>query len=281
MNYVEVDCRVEPSGEASEILMALLSEIGYSMFEESEMGLKAYIGETDFSRERLDQLIGELHLPGVDIKTEVRQIPYTNWNEVWEQNFQPVRVGNDVYVRAGYHPADPSVKHELVIEPRMAFGTGHHATTMLMMQALLHTELKNKVVLDMGCGTGILGILASRLGAMEVLGIDNDGNAVENARVNIQSNNITNMRVMEGDARLIHNRTFHIILANINRNILLNDMRDYQKSLHSNGTLVLSGFYRADLPAIEAKANNCGLKKCSIEESEEWLAAQFINESPK
>lgn len=279
MNYVEVDCRVDPSGEASEILMALLSEIGYSMFEESDLGLKAYITEADFSRNRLDQLLGELHLPGVVIKTEVRPIPPTNWNEVWEQNFQPVRVGEEVYVRAGYHPADPSVKHELVIEPRMAFGTGHHATTMLMMQALLRSELKNQSVLDMGCGTGILGILASRLGAEVVLGVDNDPNAVENALLNANNNKITNIRVMEGDAKAIQGLSFDMIIANINRNIILDDMKIYESSLRSGGTLLLSGFYNSDLPAIIAEADSNGLRICSFEESENWVAVLFIKRS--
>lgn len=279
MDYMEVDCRVDPPGEASEILMALLSEIGYSMFEETEAGLKAYIAASDFNRSHLDHLFGELALPGVNIQKEIRQIPYTNWNEVWEQNFQPVRVGKEVYVRAGYHPADLAVRHELVIEPRMAFGTGHHATTMLMMQALLRIEIKGQSVLDMGCGTGILGILASRLGAKEVLGIDNDPNAVENALLNAQNNKTDNMRVMAGDATTIRGMSFDIIVANINRNIILNDLKIYQSTMKPGGILLLSGFYQCDLSSIVAEAESNELRMYNFEVSENWVAALLINKS--
>jgi ribosomal protein L11 methyltransferase len=207
-------------------------------------------------------------------KPEIR-----NWNEEWEKNFQPVIIGNEIYVRADYHPHEPGYQFELVIHPRMAFGTGHHATTSLVMQMLLTLPVKGKKVLDMGCGTAILAILAAKLGASELLAIDNDENAVENAKVNCLANNESRIRVLAGDATTPGDLKFDIILANINRNIILDDLHYYVHNLLPGGSLVLSGFFTDDLPLILAKAKENQLIINRQEQQNNWCCVLFVKEN--
>jgi len=275
MEYIELDCTVTPTGDYTEILIAWLANIGYSMFEETDYGVKAYIEKKLFSQQQLDSIPILQDTANVKVTFVVSEPELKNWNEEWEKNFQPVRIGSEIYVRAEYHDPDPSARYELVIQPRMAFGTGHHATTSLVMESMLSVDFKNKLVLDMGCGTGILAILASKLGAKCVVAIDNDANAVENTIVNCIKNEADNVQAELGDANTPGKRVFEVILANINRNIILSDLPLYVRNLAENGNLITSGYYFEDLPMIREKAETCGLKFQYHQVLNNWCCASF------
>ncbi len=277
MDYIELDCKVIPGGDNIDILVAYLAGIGFSMFQETDEGVKAYIDVKLFDQNELDGIPFITDNKDVNITYSVAAAEKKNWNEEWESNFKPVVIGKEIYVRAEYHLADPSFKYELVIQPRMAFGTGHHATTSMMMDAMLKIDFKNRTVLDMGCGTAILAILAEKLGAVTLTGIDNDPNAVENAVLNCSINGAKNIIVLLGDATTSGNETFDIILANINRNIILEDLPLYKKNLNPGGILMLSGFYLADLEIITEKANSLNLNLQSHQMLNDWCQANFIS----
>lgn len=274
MEYIELDCTVTPGGENIEILIAFLGAVGYSMFEETEQGVKAYIDKELFSQVNVDT-IPLLNDDDVQVTYQVIIPENKNWNEEWEKNFKPVIIGKDIYVRAEYHEPDPSARFELIIHPRMAFGTGHHATTSLVMEHMLDLDLNGKRILDMGCGTGILAILATKMGASTVIAIDNDPNAVENAKVNCEINNASSVNVYKGDGNSAGSDGYDVIIANINRNIILEDLPAYVAVLKTGGLLVTSGYYMSDLPAIKLKASACGLTFKSNSESESWCRATF------
>ena len=277
MDYIELDCKGIPGGDNIDILVAYLAGIGFSMFQETDEGVKAYIDVKLFDQNELDGIPFITDNKDVNITYSVAAAEKKNWNEEWESNFKPVVIGKEIYVRAEYHLADPSFKYELVIQPRMAFGTGHHATTSMMMDAMLKIDFKNRTVLDMGCGTAILAILAEKLGAVSLTGIDNDPNAVENAVLNCSINGAKNIIVLLGDATTSGNETFDIILANINRNIILEDLPLYKKNLNPGGILMLSGFYLADLEIITEKANSLNLNLQSHQMLNDWCQANFIS----
>lgn len=278
MEYIELDCTVEPAGENTEILIARLAAIGYSMFEESEKGVKAYIESGLFSQQELDHLAAFPADNPVKIEYKISKMPDVNWNELWESNFQPVIIGKEIYVRAEYHQPDPSFKFELVIQPRMAFGTGHHATTSLVMESMLTLDFKDKTVLDMGCGTGILAILASKMGATHLVAVDIDDNATENTVVNCRRNNVQNVKVITGGAAASGKEKFDFVLANINRNIILEDLPLYMNNLNAGGILITSGYYESDLEIISDQAAAIGLKLNDHKVSENWCRATFIYE---
>jgi len=273
MEYLELDCRVAPGGDTTEILIAWLANIGYSMFEETDYGVKAYIEKNLFNQQDLNNI--PLLNNSDKVTYTLAQPELKNWNEEWEKNFKPVRIGNDIYVRAEYHPADTAVKYELIIQPRMAFGTGHHATTSLVMERMLSVGIENKRVLDMGCGTGILAILASKLGASMLLAVDNDANAVENSELNCEINDIKNVKAVLGDAHTPGNEIFDVIIANINRNIILEDLPLYVRNLAEKGYLITSGYYFEDLKIIQEKAAQCGLKFIDYKVMDNWCCAVF------
>ncbi|MEP7263366.1 MAG: 50S ribosomal protein L11 methyltransferase [Bacteroidota bacterium] len=273
MDYIELNCRVNPVDPFVEIVIARLSEIGYEMFEETEDGVKAYIGAslfTDEYRNAFDDLKDT-----VTITFEDQLIPYQNWNAVWESNFEPVILADQVYIHALFHPVRPEFKYSIVIQPKMAFGTGHHATTSLVMEQMLKMDFKGKLVMDMGCGTGILAILAKMLGATEITAVDNDPIAAENAKENCSSNNAEMIHVMHGDASAFELNKFDVILANINRNILLADMTTYVNGLKSNGFLLMSGFYTDDIPMLAATALSLDLSEVSRTEKDKWCCLVY------
>ena len=277
MEYMELDCRVTPTGENTEILIAYLGAIGYSMFEETDYGVKAYIDKNLFSQLELDGIPPMLEDVTVEFTATVPE--HKNWNEEWEKNFQPVIVGSDIYVRAEYHEPKPETRFELIIHPRMAFGTGHHATTSLVMEHMLSIDFKGKKVLDMGCGTGILAILAVKMGAGFVVAIDNDANAVENTEVNCTINQASQVIAKHGDATTPGNDVYDIILANINRNIILEDLPLYTKNLAPGGLLITSGYYLEDLPQIREKAKSNNLSYTSHSSLDNWCRASFVKET--
>ncbi len=275
MEYIELDCTVTPGGENTEILIAFLGAIGYSMFEENDNGVKAYIDKELFSQVSLDTIPLLNDNDAVKVSYEINIPEKKNWNEEWERNFKPLKIGNEIYVRAEYHETDSTSRFELIIHPRMAFGTGHHATTSLVMEHMLELELANKRILDMGCGTGILAILAVKMGASAVVAIDNDENAVENAKVNCEINNASSVNVYKGDGNSAGDTGYDVIFANINRNIILEDLPAYVAAMNVGGLLVISGYYLQDLFVIREKAEACGLTFISNAIAENWCRATF------
>lgn len=280
MDYIELNFTITPySEDVSEALMAELGTIGYDGFSYTDTGFMAYVPQKDFDENRLSELpllayFREQHT----IAWQRQVIEDRDWNKVWEENFTPIVVDNRILVRAGFHETIPGIEHEIIIEPKMSFGTGHHATTALMLRSILHqsSRIKGKRVLDMGCGTGILSIMAAKAGAAEITGIDIDEWAYNNAQENIRNNHTDNIRIKIGDASLLADEApFDAILANINRNILLTDMPHYAGKLVSGGLLIMSGFYEHDLPMIREKAATLGLSYESHDEKNQWVAAVF------
>lgn len=280
MFYTELTFHITPHVEdIADALMAALGEIGYDSFSYTEDGFQAYIPSDQYNEEAVTGL--EL-LPflqdSFSITWEKAEIENQDWNKIWEENFTPIIVMDRILVRAGFHPTVPGIEHEIIIDPKMSFGTGHHATTALMLETILDLKpfFAGKDVLDMGCGTGILSLMASQAGAREITGIDIDEWAYTNAQENMKTNNIHNLRVRIGDASLLDgSETFDIILANINRNILLNDMARYTAVLRPGGKLIISGFYINDIPLLEEEANRLGLTLESYKEKDRWAAVIF------
>ena len=277
MDYTKVTFTLKPySSDVSDIMIALLGDCGFESFVETDFGFEAYIQSHLFDEET----IKTLHIPFIETEFNyaIEIIADCNWNEYWEKNyFSPIVINNQCVVRSPFHKNYPEVEYQIVIEPKMAFGTGHHETTSMMIEHILEMDMKNKEVLDMGCGTGILGILASMRGASKITGIDIDKWCTENSEENCRLNGITNMDIMLGDASLLSsNKKFDIILANINRNILLEDIPKYKKVLKPDGVLMLSGFYNHDLEKIDkiAQLNKMYLK--NKKENNQWVAVTYI-----
>lgn len=277
MNYYElVFTVVDPEGFVKDLLIASLSEIGFDTFEDTETGFKAYIQSEQFSEHLVSEQLSD-YSDQFTFSYETNLIPHKNWNEVWESNFEPVIVADKLYIRATFHPERSEFPMEIVIDPKMAFGTGHHETTYLMSEFLLQTEVEGKKVLDMGCGSGILAILASKLGAEELLAVDIDPICVSSSIENAQLNEIDNIKTGLGDIDQVNDSGFDLILANINRNILLNHMSHYAAMLSDEGELIMSGFYETpDLPIIQEEAAKYDLKYISHYTRNNWVAAKFV-----
>lgn len=273
--YIGYDFIVSLPQPATEILIAELGYVGFDSFVENEKGVTAYIQKDKWNAFILDD-INILSSKEFEITFEFNEIEQTNWNEEWEKNFKPIVVDNQVTVRAPFHDKT-TTKYDLVIEPKMSFGTGHHETTYMMIQHILKNDFKNKSVLDMGCGTGVLAILAEKVGANELDAIDIDNWCYVNSLENVERNDCEKVSVYEGDVNLLDGNNYDIIIANINRNILLADIPRYTKCLNKNGTLFLSGFYKEDIQMIESKCNEDMLKLEEIIERGQWVSLKFIN----
>ncbi|NVO02332.1 MAG: 50S ribosomal protein L11 methyltransferase [Bacteroidetes bacterium] len=277
MDYIELNCKIASEKMGSEILMAQLGEIGFESFMETNEGLLAYIPAKDFKEKSLNILQSSDCKELLQFTYEFHLVEDQNWNEVWESNYEAVVICDKCLVRAPFHPKMENIEYDIIIEPKMSFGTAHHETTSLMIEHLLETDLKNKSVLDMGCGTGVLAVLAALKGASNITAIDNDEWAYQNTVENVLKNQKEEIEVFEGDAELIKDKKFDVIIANINRNILLNDMEAYSLSLNKNGILFLSGFYETDLPIIKEKATSLGLNYANHLTKNYWVAAKFVN----
>lgn len=275
MDYIEVSFAFdEVSADQREIIVALLGYIEFESFSDTKNGIQAYIPEPLFDESLMNDTLSSLELK---FTYKFNLIKDQNWNAEWEKSFNPINIDNRCQIRAPFHEKKDNIKYDLVIEPKMSFGTGHHETTTLMVKTMLDIDFNNKNVLDMGCGTGVLAILASKQNSNQVTAIDIDSWAYENTLENIERNNTSNIIAKQGDASLLMNESFDIILANINRNILLSDMSLYVGCLKENGYLVLSGFYSQDLPIILEKAQQIGLKYESHIDYNNWVAAKLIH----
>ena len=273
--YIGYNFVVKPLQPTVDILIAELGEVGFESFVENEDGLSAYIQKLEWSEDILDG-IQILNSDEFEISYTFEEIAPTNWNETWESNFNPIIVDDVCSVRAPFHEK-PKTLYDIVIEPKMSFGTGHHETTKMMLQHILKNDFANKSVLDMGCGTGILAILAEMKGAKPIDAIDNDNWCYQNSLENVERNGCKHITVLEGDANLLKNRSYDIIIANINRNILLNDINAYACCLNENGMLFLSGFYKDDIPSIESECRKHMLKLIEVIDENHWVALKFVN----
>ena len=281
MKYFQVTFTPHPCNETvTDVISALTAEIGFESFVECEGGLDAYIQQSLFDEKSLKQIIADFPIPGTTIDYTITEPEDKDWNEEWEKNFfQPIVIGNRCVIHSTFHKDYPKAEYDIVINPQMAFGTGHHATTSSIIAELLDADLAGKSVLDMGCGTSILAILASMRGADPVTAIDIDDWCVNNSRDNIRLNRISNIDVKLGDASLLKGHTpFDVIIANINRNILLNDMPAYAACMHKGSEIYMSGFYVEDIPAITEKGASLGMKFIHHREKDRWAAVKLIME---
>ena len=278
MDYYQVSLQKPATQEKSEILIAQMAVIGFESFEEQDDIIIAYIPKKDFVKENLLEIIycSECNNLG---KLQIELIPDKNWNEVWESNYPSVTIANRCYIRAAFHESKPDMEYEILITPKMAFGTAHHETTSLMLELILDNDFSDKKVLDMGCGTGVLAILASMVGAKDITAIDIDKWSYDSTLENASLNNISNIKAIEGGVELVSSSdNYDVIFANINKNILLRDMKNYSKALLKGGYIYFSGFYKDDLSDIKEEANGCGLSFVNNLEKNDWIAAIFIKQ---
>lgn len=280
MDYQKVTINITPFQEwLPDVINARLAEIGFDSFIETENGLEAFIPNNLYSGENIDEALDAF---SGDFQFEVKNefIADQNWNEEWEKNyFKPLVIGGECMIRAPFHTEYPEAKYQIVIEPNMAFGTGNHETTSTIVESILQNDLSGKTILDMGCGTGILSILASLKGAKHITAIDIDKWSYEGTLENAALNNIENITVKLGDASLLGDESFDLIFANIHKNVLLNDMPSYVENLNAEGTLIISGFYTEDIPDLKEKAESLGLKDTGFVEKNNWVAHSFVRKS--
>lgn len=279
LNYIEAKFVLEPLDPTREILMAELAETGFESFEFTENGLTGWIPSDQFTPESLQEVIDKYaHL--FSIACEHAPVQPVNWNEEWEKHYEPVVINNQCSIRAPFHAPRHDLPFDLVIEPKMSFGTAHHDTTALMIQWILEMDITGLHVLDMGCGTGVLGILAAQKGAAKVIAIDNYIWACENTRENCERNRVNNMITVHGDADALKeiNKPFDLVLANINRNVILEDMKAYTDSLVPGGTILFSGFLADDAHLIRKEALQHHLRFDGEKLQNQWVSQKFLKE---
>ena len=279
MDYYKITINFTPFEEwLRDVLTAQFGEIGFESFVETETGFEAFIPISKLEEKSINIVLNSFQENFTfSVKKEI--IKSQNWNEVWEKNyFKPLVISDECVVRAPFHTDYPKAKYEIIIEPNMAFGTGNHETTSMMLETILAENLNGKRILDMGCGTGILGILASMNGAEKITAIDINEWSFNGTNENAALNNIHNIEVKLGDAGLLGNEKYDVIFANIHKNVLLNDMKTYFDVLQQNGILIMSGFYSEDIPDIKIKAEKLGLKDVGFKTKNNWVAYSFQKE---
>ncbi len=274
MHYLAFHFDIEPLQTGREILVYELGEVGFDSFVETENGLDAFIPEDQYHQGMVEEILPQ-YAEAFKADFTIERIEQKNWNAEWESNFHPIEVNDQCLIRAPFHEPQDAYAFQLVIRPQMSFGTGHHETTWLMARRMFALELNGKSVLDMGCGTGVLAILASKMGASPVTAIDIDEWSYLNTIENAELNNTSPIIVEKGDAALLAGRHFQVILANINRNVLIADMPSYVRSLSAGGTILFSGIFVTDEPLIRSTAEGLGLIFEGMEEKNNWVVLQF------
>lgn len=272
MNYIELTVTTED--DFVEIIIAELAELGFDSFVETADGVQAYVPEPGFQDAAVKQLL-EKYAEKTTISYSIKGIAQQNWNAEWEKHFEPIEVTDKVYVRAAFHAPNPDFEYNIVITPKMSFGTGHHETTAMVMELQLNIDHRNKTVLDVGTGTGILSILAAKLGASYVKAFDIDEWSVENTEENQQLNDIPNMNVRLGTIQDEPAAVYDLVLANINRNILLEEIPVYVTFMKPGGYLIVSGFYEQDKADIQAVAANYNLENTDSRNKNQWAAVVY------
>lgn len=280
MKYIEVKFDCLPNNEiVNSVLSATIGDIGFESFEDTETGTVAYVPDNIFDEQKLKDILAEFPIEA-EISYSSKLIEDKNWNEEWEKHyFKPLIIDDRCIIQSTFHKEPAVYEYNILIDPKMAFGTGHHQTTKLIIKEILKMDLTGKSVLDMGCGTAVLAILASMRGADPILAIDIDQWAYDNAMENLHLNNVDNIEVQIGGAELLGGQSFDVVLANINRNILLNDINKYASVLNANGELYMSGFYTEDIPAITEECEKYGLKFIHNTEDTNWTAVKFVKEA--
>ena len=273
--YIGYHFAIEPKELGSEILIAELEDKAFESFVETDIGMSAFVQKSLWTDDILNDIF-ILENPEFKITYTFEEIEQVNWNEEWEKNFDAIDVDGNCHVRAPFHPKT-NAEFDIVIEPKMSFGTGHHETTHMMIQHLLETDVAGLKTLDMGCGTAILAILAEMKGAKPIDAIDIDNWCYLNSIENAERNNCQHISVYEGDAALLINKKYDLIIANINRNILLNDMQAYVDCLNPIGTIFFSGFYEEDIPFIDASCSEKGLTFVKKFSRNNWVSLKYVN----
>ncbi len=273
MNTEFIQVVIKSPEPLREVLIAFLVEMGYEGFEETDVGIDAYIASAQYDEKAIENMLSVLGSPSISF--EKRMLPTINWNAEWERNYPSVFIDHFCQIIPPFRSPRPNFSYTLMIEPKMSFGTGHHETTRLMIQQMQKIDLLAKNVLDMGCGTGVLSILAKKMGAKTVTGIDIDPWSYENAMENIQLNQVDHIDIVQGNTAQIPSQSFDVILANINRNVLLEDMSSYVQHLANEGTLLLSGFYEADEAQLSQKAQSLNLIVHRQLSEHRWVAVCY------
>ena len=269
MEYTELDIRVNPVVPFADILVARLNEIEFESYNEDESGVKAYVQTHLLEENAVAVIINEV-AKLCELSYTITKVKQENWNKKWENNFEPVHINDRCVIRAHFHAEYPDIEQEIIITPKMSFGTGHHETTSLVMNEMFGIDFKNKSVLDMGSGTGVLAILAAKLGARSLIGIDFDKWAFENAVENANLNAVNNIDFIHGDSDAIGEATFDVILANINRNIILQDIATYVGAMNHKSEILFSGFFKEDIPLVLEKSEQLGLELVVSKYKNKW-----------
>ncbi|MBD8491039.1 50S ribosomal protein L11 methyltransferase [Echinicola sp. CAU 1574] len=273
MEYLEF--KITCNQDFTEILIAELAEVGFDSFLETDDGVEAYIQEDIFDREAYDQVILQYH-EAAEISVVEGKMPKVNWNEEWEKHYDPISIGKEVYVRASFHATKEDVKYDILINPKMSFGTGHHATTYLMLSHQLEVSHEGKSMIDIGSGTGILAIMAYKLGANHIEAFDIDNWCVENGNENFELNGMNKVKMGHGTIREVNPKgPFDIVMANINKNVLLDEMEIYVSLMKPDANLFLSGFYEHDIPDLQYRAESLGLRLKGQKVKDNWAAIVF------
>jgi ribosomal protein L11 methyltransferase len=275
MDYIALTLDVKPKKPWTEILIGELAELGFESFTEENDKLQAYIPLEDYSKKKIQSFLSEYSKKDLNLTFEEKLIPGQNWNEAWESDFEPVRIENKLLIRAPFHEKEEGFEEMIEIQPQMSFGTGHHQTTYLLSKVLFDLDLTDKSILDVGTGTGILGILASKKGAKSIIGTDIESGACENALENIERNNILNFSILRGDLDVVPNEKYDVIIANINKNVLKKHLKGYADRSKDGTKLLLSGFFETDVPELIEFAENFNFKHDKTHLNESWAVIQF------
>ena len=277
MNYTEIEFELSSLEPWSEILQAYLNETEIESLEETTSGFKAYIRSEVFKDDQIENIVNRLP-KDLTIRWTHKEVETINWNEEWEKNFDPVEIEDKIRIRAPFHASNKDFEWEILMKPKMSFGTGHHATTAGVLELMLDIPFAGKKVLDMGCGTAILSIAAEFFGSNEIDAVDIDDWAVENSIENVDLNSCNYIHVFKGSAEMIPRKSYNVVLANINKNVLLDQIPIYSQHLEKSGVLVLSGFYSEDLEDIAKMAGQSGLRLERSVNNDNWIAASFSYE---